>query len=108
MSWVPRIGSEFANYRLDSLIGHGGMSIVYRAEHLSLGRTVALKLLAPELSEDEAFRERFLRESRMAAGLDHPNIIPIFEAGESDGVLYISMRYVQGDDLETTIAREGT
>jgi hypothetical protein len=107
VGWVPRIGSEFAGYRLESLLGHGGMSIVYRAEHLSLGRTVALKLLAPELSEDEAFRERFLRESRMAAGLDHPNIIPIFEAGEERGCFYIAMRYVVGADLKTVLKDEG-
>jgi serine/threonine-protein kinase len=107
VAWVPRIGSEFAGYRLDSLLGHGGMSIVYRAEHLSLGRTVALKLLAPELSEDEAFRERFLRESRMAAGLDHPNVIPIYEAGEESGCFYIAMRYVEGSDLKTILKEKG-
>src|SRR5262245_2725034 len=83
------------------------MSIVYRAQHLSLERTVALKLLAPQLSEDEAFRERFLRESRMAAALDHPNVIPIFEAGEADGVFFIAMRYVEGLDLKTVLKREG-
>ena len=87
VSWIPRIGDEFAGYRLVALIGHGGMSIVYRAEHIGLGRTVALKLLSPELSEDEGFRERFERESRIAAALEHPNIIPIYEAGEEDGVL---------------------
>ena len=104
---MPKIGAEFGGYRLESLIGHGGMSIVYRAQHLSLERTVALKLLAPQLSEDEAFRERFLRESRMAAGLDHPNVIPIFEAGEEEGVFFIAMRYVDGLDLKTVLKREG-
>jgi tRNA A-37 threonylcarbamoyl transferase component Bud32 len=105
---VPKIGAEFGGYRLESLIGHGGMSIVYRAQHLSLERTVALKLLAPQLSDDEAFRERFLRESRLAASLDHPNVIPIYEAGEEDGVFFIAMRYVEGLDLKTLLKREGS
>ena len=107
-SWIPRIGQEFAGYRLDALIGSGGMSIVYRAEHLTLGRTVALKLLDPQLSEDAAFRERFLRESRHAASLDHPNIVPIFEAGEEEGVFYIAMRFVDGSDLKRLLRDEGT
>jgi serine/threonine-protein kinase len=107
VSWVPRIDSEFAGYRLGSLLGTGGMSIVYRAEHLSLGRTVALKLLAPQLSEDQDFRERFTRESRLAASLDHPNIIPIYEAGEEDGVFWIAMRYVAGSDAKNLLRREG-
>ena len=107
VSWIPRIGEEFAGYRLIALVGHGGMSIVYRAEHIGLGRTVALKLLSPELSEDEGFRERFERESRIAASLEHPNIIPIYEAGEENGVLYIAMRYVDGADLKTRLKRDG-
>ena len=107
MSWVPRIGEEFAGYRLESLLGHGGMSIVYRAEHLALGRTVALKLLAPQLTEDEGFRERFTRESRLAASLDHPNIIPIYEAGERDETFFIAMRFVNGSDLKTRLHRDG-
>jgi Protein kinase domain len=107
MSWVPRIGSEFAGYRLESLLGHGGMSIVYRAEHLALGRTVALKLLAPQLSEDQGFRERFTRESRLAASLDHPNIIPIYEAGEHEDTFWIAMRYVPGSDVKNLLKREG-
>ncbi len=107
VTWVPRIGAEFAGYRLESLIGHGGMSIVYRAEHIRLGRTVALKLLSPQLSEDESFRERFERESRLAASLDHPNIIPIYEAGDRDGVFYIAMRYVAGADLKTRLKESG-
>jgi tRNA A-37 threonylcarbamoyl transferase component Bud32 len=103
MSWVPRIGEEFAGYRLDALLGHGGMSIVYRAEHITLGRKVALKLLSPQLDEDDSFRERFTRESRLAASLDHPNIIPIYEAAESDGTFYIAMRYVDGSDLRAIV-----
>ena len=107
VTWVPRIGAEFAGYRLESLIGHGGMSIVYRAEHLRLGRTVAVKLLSPQLSEDESFRERFERESRLAASLDHPNIIPIYEAGDENGVFFIAMRYVDGADLKTRLNEGG-
>lgn len=107
IAWVPRIGAEFAGYRLISLIGHGGMSIVYRAEHIGLGRTVALKLLSPQLSDDEDFRERFQRESRTAAALEHPNIIPIYEAGDEDGLFYIAMRYVEGADLKTKLKQEG-
>jgi tRNA A-37 threonylcarbamoyl transferase component Bud32 len=107
VNWIPRIGDEFAGYRLVSLIGHGGMSIVYRAEHIGLERTVALKLLSPQLSEDEDFRERFQRESKVAAALEHPNIIPIYEAGEENGVLYIAMRYVDGADLKTRLKQSG-
>jgi serine/threonine-protein kinase len=107
MSTSTRIGSTIAGYRLEALLGRGGMSVVYLAEHLRLGRKVALKLLAPALSQDADFRERFERESRRAAEMDHPNIIPVFDAGEADGVLYIAMRYVKGSDLKSMIEREG-
>ena len=90
----PRIGSEIAGYRIERLLGRGGMSVVYLAHDPRLDRRVALKLLAPELSQDTGFRERFLRESKLAASLDHPNVIPIHDADESDGVLFIAMRYV--------------
>jgi ABC-type branched-subunit amino acid transport system substrate-binding protein/streptogramin lyase len=100
-------GTAFAGYRVDSLVGRGGMGVVYRATDLSLGRPVALKLIAPELSEDERFRARFLREPRLAASLDHPNVIPIYEAGEREGQLYLAMRYVEGTDLKTTLERDG-
>jgi len=103
----PRIGSELAGYRIERLLGRGGMSVVYLAEDLRLKRKVALKLLAPELAADERFRERFLRESELAASLDHPNVIPIYEAGEAEGVLYIAMRFVEGTDLKTLLEREG-
>ena len=106
-SWIPKIGDEFAGYRLEEMIGHGGMSIVYRARHLVLERAVALKLLAPDLSDDPAFQERFIRESRLAAGLDHPNVIPIYEAGEENGVFYIAMRYVPGSNLKQLLLRTG-
>ena len=83
------------------------MGVVYRATDLSLERPVALKLIAPELAQDERFRERFLREPRLAASLDHPNVIPIYEAGERDGQLYLAMRYVEGSDLRTILRRDG-
>src|SRR5919106_3763841 len=100
-------GTSFAGYRVDSLVGRGGMGVVYRATDLSLGRPVALKLIAPELAEDESFRARFLREPKLAASLDHPNVIPIYEAGEHDGQLYLAMRFVEGSDLRTLLEREG-
>jgi Tol biopolymer transport system component len=101
------VGARVAGYRIDSVIGQGGMGVVYLAEDLSLGRKVALKLLPPDLSQDAKFRERFVRESRLAASLDHPNIVPIFESREADGQLYIAMRYVQGMDLKSLIHRDG-
>jgi DNA-binding beta-propeller fold protein YncE/tRNA A-37 threonylcarbamoyl transferase component Bud32 len=97
-------GTVLAGYRVEALLGRGGMGVVYLAEDLRLKRRVALKLLAPELSESEAFRERFLRESELAASLDHPNVVPIYEAGEAEGRLYIAMRYVEGDDLKALLA----
>ena len=94
-------------HRIEDLLGRGGMGFVYKAEHLDLGRRVALKVLAPELAHDDEFRTRFMQESRMAARLEHPSIIPIYEAGAGDGLLYISMRLINGPDLGTIIAREG-
>jgi tRNA A-37 threonylcarbamoyl transferase component Bud32 len=102
-----RIGTVVAGYRIEERIGRGGMSVVYRAGDTRLKRNVALKLLSPELAEDAAFRERFLRESQLAASLDHPNVVPIYEAGEFEGVLYIAMRYVEGTDLKALLRREG-
>jgi serine/threonine-protein kinase len=96
-------GTQLAGYLIHSLVGRGGMAYVYRAEDPRLGRQVALKVLAPELSTNEDFRRRFLRESRLAAALDHPNIIPIYDAGEADGLLYIAMRYVAGSDLKSLL-----
>jgi ABC-type branched-subunit amino acid transport system substrate-binding protein/streptogramin lyase len=98
----------FAGYRVDSLIGRGGMGVVYRALDVSLDRPVALKVIAPELAQDERFRSRFLRESRLAASLDHPHVVPIHDAGERDGQLYLAMRYVEGGDLRTLLDHEGT
>ncbi|HEX8133645.1 MAG TPA: serine/threonine-protein kinase, partial [Actinomycetes bacterium] len=100
-------GIRVAGYRVEARIGRGGMGEVYRAEQLSLGRKVALKVLRPDLAADQGFRRRFLRESMVAAGIDHPNVIPIYDAGEVDGQLYIAMRYVEGFDLATLLRREG-
>jgi serine/threonine-protein kinase len=102
----PRVGTELAGHQILAVIGRGGMAVVYLAEHLRLGRRVALKVLDPAMAEDEAFRERFIRESRIAAGLDHPNVVTVYDAGESDGVLYLSMRYVEGTDLERLLRAE--
>ena len=86
-------------------IGRGGMAVVYRARDVRLGRWVALKVLAGDLARDDAFRRRFIRESRAAAAVDHPNIIPIFDAGEAGGVLFIAMRYVGGQDVHSLLNR---
>ena len=101
------IGASFAGYRVDELVGRGGMGVVYRATDVSLERSVALKLLAPELARDESFRRRFATESKVAASLDHPNVIPIYHAGEHDGVLYLAMRFVRGEDLRLRLQRDG-
>jgi YVTN family beta-propeller protein len=101
------VGSELAGYQIEALIGRGGMGAVYRAEELTLGRKVALKVIAPELAEDSRFRERFLRESRIAASLDHPHIVPIFKAGAEDDALFLAMRYVEGTDLSKLLREEG-
>jgi serine/threonine protein kinase len=100
-------GDQVAGYEIQAQIGRGGMAVVYRALDLRLGRSVALKVLAPELGQDEAFRQRFIRESRASAGVDHPHIIPVFEAGESAGVLFIAMRYVSGGDVRSLIEAAG-
>jgi serine/threonine protein kinase len=112
VSDTTRIGTTIAGYRIESLLGRGGMSVVYLAEHMRLGRKVALKVLAPALAQDEAFRERFIYESQRAAELDHPNVISIYDAGEveggdADGLLYIAMRYVHGSDLKSILQDQG-
>src|SRR6266581_3278276 len=101
------VGTEIAGHRIEALIGRGGMGAVYLAEHLRLRRRVALKVLIAELAQDETFRARFIRESQIAASLDHPNVVTVYDAGESDGLLYISMRYVDGPNLGRTIRDEG-
>ena len=100
-------GQEFAGHRIEGIVGRGGMGVVYRATEIDLGRLVALKLIAPELAGDPSFRTRFERECRTAASIDHPNVIPIFDAGEEDGLLYLTMRYVPGTDLAEIVAKEG-
>ena len=104
---LPMVGDEFAGYRLRSVLGRGGMSVVYQADHPRLGSVIALKVLAPELATDDAFRARFLDESRIAASLNHPNVIPIYDTGSSAGLLYIAMRYVSGTDMRQMIKRRG-
>lgn len=101
------VGKQIADYLVESEIGRGGMAVVYRARDLRLDRAVALKLLAPELARNDTFRKRFAHESRVAAAIDHPHIVPVFEAGEREGVLYIAMRYVAGQDLRALLDREG-
>ena len=107
MTPAPRTGTEFAGYRIEGLLGRGGMGVVYRAEHPRLGVRIALKLMAPELAKDEGFRERFVREARAAAGVGHPNIVPVYDAGEWQGELYIAMRYIEGEDLGVLVHSGG-
>jgi YVTN family beta-propeller protein len=104
---VPGVGTQLGSYRIEALLGRGGTGVVYRATDLRLGRQVALKLLASHVTQDERFRERFLAESRLAASIDHAGIVPIYEAGEADGHLYIAMRYVEGTDLASLLRAEG-
>ena len=101
------IGSVFAGYRIDAVAGRGGMGVVYRATQLALGRPVALKLVAPGLAHEAAYRERFTRELQYVASIDHPNVIPVYHAGEEDGQLFVAMRWVEGTDLQALIARDG-
>jgi DNA-binding beta-propeller fold protein YncE/predicted Ser/Thr protein kinase len=103
----PSIGSTLGGYRIESLIARGGMGVVYRATQLALERPVALKVIAAELAGKEGFRERFLRESRLAAKLDHPSVVPVYDAREEDGELIVAMRLVEGGDLRKLIDREG-
>jgi DNA-binding beta-propeller fold protein YncE len=103
----PRLGTRLAGYRIQALLGRGGMGVVYLAEQDRPQRQVALKLLLDPATGSEAFRERFLRESELAAAIDHPNVLPVYDAGETDGVLWIAMRHVDGIDLAGLLAREG-
>ncbi len=102
-----QVGSVVGGHRIEAVAGRGGMGVVYRAIHLALNRVVALKLIAPEMAEDPEFRERFKRESEVAASLDHPSVVPIYTAGEDGGLLYVTMRFVDGTDLREMIARQG-
>src|SRR3954470_23323458 len=100
-------GALVAGYRIESVIGRGGMGVVYRAVELELDRVVALKVIAPELLADADIRARFVREARTAASIEHPNVIPVYAAGERDGVAFLAMRFVDGEDLRTAVRREG-
>jgi serine/threonine protein kinase len=95
-SWV---GHVLAGHRIDAVVGEGGMGVVFRATHLRLRRTVAFKVLPPWLAADEDYRRRFEREAAIAASLEHPNVVPIYDAGHANGILYLSMRFVDGEDL---------
>jgi DNA-binding beta-propeller fold protein YncE len=99
-------GQGFAGYRIEGIAGQGGMSVVYRATQVALDRPVALKVIAPELAADPGFRARFQRESRVLASIEHPNVIPVYEAGEAEGRLFIAMRWVQGTDLRALLTAE--
>ncbi len=103
----PRIGKVIAGYRIEERVGRGGMGVVYRAEHLNLRRRAAIKIIAPDLAESEGFRERFTREARIAAALQHPNIVTVYDAGEVDGILYLAMQYIEGNDLSAVLRKDG-
>jgi Protein kinase domain len=103
----PAVGSTLAGYRIDALIARGGMGVVYRATHLALDRPVALKVIARQFAGDDAFRDRFLRESRLAARLDHPAVVPVLDAREEDGELIVAMRLIAGGDLRKRIEAGG-
>jgi serine/threonine protein kinase len=108
MAAQVKIGSIFAGYRVEGVLGRGGMGVVYLAEQPELGRKVAIKVIAPALASDPDYMERFRRESRLAAAIEHPNAIPIYEAGVADeDTPYLVMRYVEGEDLATLLRREG-
>ena len=100
---MPEVGTQLAGYRIEGVVGRGGMGVVYRATELALNRPVALKLIAPELAGDDSVRERFLHESRVAASIDHAGILPVYAAGEADGALYLATRFVAGTDLRALL-----
>src|SRR3954453_8220275 len=100
-------GDAFAGYRIEQRLGRGGMGVLYLALEPGLERRVALKLIAPEAASDDVFARRFAEEARIAASIEHPNVVPIYAAGEHDGIPYIAMRYVAGSDLGRRIERDG-
>jgi streptogramin lyase/pimeloyl-ACP methyl ester carboxylesterase len=107
VSLDSRLGTVLAGYRIEAILGRGGMGVVYLAEQAALGRKVALKILSSDLAADETFRRRFIRESQLAASIEHPNIIPIYDAAEAEGELFIAMRFIDGPNLATVIHDEG-
>ena len=100
------LGSIVGDYRLEDLVGKGGMGVVFRATQLTLGRSVALKVISPALAADEETRMRFVREARTGAAVEHPNAVPVYEVGDDGGFLYISMRFIAGTDLSKVIKSE--
>src|SRR5438067_2324891 len=100
-------GLVIGGYRIDDLISRGGMGVVYRATNIGLNRIYALKVLAPELADDAAFRERFQREMRIAASINHPNVVGIHYAGEQDGLVFFVMDFIHGTDLREVIQKTG-
>jgi CheY-like chemotaxis protein/predicted Ser/Thr protein kinase len=103
----PRLGTEIAGYRIEERIGRGGMGVVYRAQHMNLQRRAAIKIIAPEFAETKGFRSRFIREARIAAALQHPNIVTVYDAGQSGQTLYIAMQFIRGSDLAAILNEEG-
>lgn len=106
MSTDARIGTRIGPYQIEQLVGRGGMGVVYAGRHVRLNRRAAIKVLAPELASDPSFRERFIRESELAASLDHPNIIPVYDADEFEDLLFIAMRFAEGEDLKSLLASQ--
>ena len=100
-------GSTFAGYEVQSVVGLGGVGVLYRARQLRLDRPVALKLVEPEVARDPVVRERLRREARAVASIDHPNVVPLYEAGEEDGTVYIATRWIEGTELGALIHDEG-
>jgi serine/threonine-protein kinase len=103
----PRLGTEIAGYRIEERIGRGGMGVVYRAQHMNLQRRAAVKIIAPEFADTKGFRSRFIREARIAAALQHPNIVTVYDAGQSGETLYIAMQFIRGSDLGAILREEG-
>src|SRR3954471_3279214 len=103
----PRLGTEIAGYRIDERIGRGGMGVVYRAQHMNLQRRAAIKIIAPEFADTKGFRSRFIREARIAAALQHPSIVTVYDAGQAGQTLYIAMQLIRGSDLSNILHEEG-
>src|SRR6476646_2361305 len=103
----PRLGTEIAGYRIEERIGRGGMGVVYRAQHMNLQRRAAIKIIAPEFADTKGFRSRFIREARIAAALQHPNIVTVYDAGQAGQTLYIAMQVIRGSDLSKILNEEG-
>jgi CheY-like chemotaxis protein/tRNA A-37 threonylcarbamoyl transferase component Bud32 len=102
----PRLGTEIAGYRIEERIGRGGMGVVYRAQHMNLQRRAAIKIIAPEFADTKGFRSRFIREARIAAALQHPNIVTVYDAGQAGQTLYIAMQFIRGSDLSAILGEE--